>query len=316
MPDPTAPGVQMVWFKRDLRVQDHVPLVSAAAAGRVLPVYLVEPSLWRQPDAAAQHWGFIRESLRMLDAALRATGQAHARLHVVVGEAVPVLDALHRGIGLAGLHAHEETGNGHSFARDQAVRRWARVRRVPMQEVRQFGVLRGLRERDRWLASRERLMQASCAPWPPARLAFAPFPGSAAAGSGAELESADPQAFDAQVWHLRDGRFVPGPWPDAAALRLDPWQPPQRQRGGRVLAEATLVDFLSERAALYRGGISSPLSAPQACSRLSPHLAYGVLSLREVVQATRARLAELSDLAAGRAAQTSQATGSWFFARV
>ena len=35
----------------------------------------------------------------------------------------------------------------------------------------------------------------------------------------------------------------------------------------------------------------SPLTAWDACSRLSPHLAWGSLSLREVVNASRARVA-------------------------
>jgi deoxyribodipyrimidine photo-lyase len=35
-----------------------------------------------------------------------------------------------------------------------------------------------------------------------------------------------------------------------------------------------LHDFLGERSQQYRGGISSPLSAPTACSRLSPYLAW------------------------------------------
>jgi deoxyribodipyrimidine photo-lyase len=88
------------------------------------------------------------------------------------------------------------------------------------------------------------------------------------------------------------------PWPDkpppaAAGLGLDPWQPPRRQPGGRSAGLAVLADFLDERSAQYRGGISSPLSAPSACSRLSPYLSYGCLSLREVVQATRRRQAEL-----------------------
>ncbi|TSE26417.1 Cryptochrome-like protein cry2 [Tepidimonas sediminis] len=277
-------GVQLVWFKRDLRVRDHAPLVQAAARGPVLALYIVEPGLWRQPDAAAQHWGFIRESLLELDAALRATGRPHAALHVAVGDAVAVLAALHRRMGLAAIHAHEETGNGWTSARDSAVRRWARAHGVALHEVAAFGVVRGLRDRDRWLAARERLMRAPQAPWPPPRLAFAPWP-------WAVRSAIAPLAW----WLGEDGEPRAGPWPDAAALGLDPWEPPQRQRGGRTRAEATLHGFLQRRAVRYRGGISSPLSAPGACSRLSPYLAYGVLSLREVVQATEARLQALAD---------------------
>ncbi|MDZ4075131.1 MAG: FAD-binding domain-containing protein, partial [Hylemonella sp.] len=63
--------------------------------------------------------------------------------------------------------------------------------------------------------------------------------------------------------------------------------PPRRQRGGRARGLAVLHSFLEDRARHYRGGISSPLSAPTACSRLSPYLAWGCLSMREVVQAAR-----------------------------
>ena len=43
-------GLQVVWFKRDLRAFDHQPLFEAARLGPVLPLYIVEPGLWAQPD--------------------------------------------------------------------------------------------------------------------------------------------------------------------------------------------------------------------------------------------------------------------------
>ncbi len=33
----------LVWFKRDLRLEDHEPLAHAARQGAVLPVYIIEP---------------------------------------------------------------------------------------------------------------------------------------------------------------------------------------------------------------------------------------------------------------------------------
>jgi deoxyribodipyrimidine photo-lyase len=66
--------------------------------------------------------------------------------------------------------------------------------------------------------------------------------------------------------------------------------PADRQRGGRSQALETLHIFLDARALGYRGGISSPLSSPTACSRISAYLAYGCISMREVVQSTRAAL--------------------------
>ena len=55
----------------------------------------------------------------------------------------------------------------------------------------------------------------------------------------------------------------------------------------------TLHSFLHARSIGYRGGISSPVSAPDACSRLSAYLSYRCVRMREVVQQTRAQLALL-----------------------
>ena len=51
MPTASSGALQVVWFKRDLRVVDHAPLLEAAQRGPVLPLYVVEPELWQQQDA-------------------------------------------------------------------------------------------------------------------------------------------------------------------------------------------------------------------------------------------------------------------------
>jgi deoxyribodipyrimidine photo-lyase len=56
-------ALQLVWFKRDLRTVDHRPLVEALKRGPVLPLYVVEPELWQQPDTSERQWLFCRESL-------------------------------------------------------------------------------------------------------------------------------------------------------------------------------------------------------------------------------------------------------------
>ena len=252
-------ALSVVWFKRDLRVHDHAALAAATAQGPVLCLYVIEPSVWRQPDAASQHWHFVRESLRDLHQSLQTLG---AWLVVVTGEVTEVLERLMQAQPFDQLHSHEETGNGVTYSRDLAVQRWCFDRGVRWTEWPQFGVVRRLRSRDGWARRWEAHVQAP------------------------------------QVMAPRRLRSVPLPWvepdaPDAVDLGLVQRDPPQRQRGGRALAAQVLHDFLSERSQRYRGGISSPLSAPTACSRLSPYLAHGCLSLREVVQATRERLAEL-----------------------
>ena len=62
-----------------------------------------------------------------------------------------------------------------------------------------------------------------------------------------------------------------------------------RQRGGERAASEVLEDFLTLRGRHYSGGSSSPVSAATSCSRLSPALAFGAISMRRVWQATEAR---------------------------
>ena len=115
-------ALQIVWFKRDLRIVDHRPLLAAAECGPVLPLYVVEPELWQQPDASERQWLFCRESLVELRQALADLGQP---LVVRSGDVVQVLERARRQFGIDGLWSHEETGNAWTFARDRRVAAWA-----------------------------------------------------------------------------------------------------------------------------------------------------------------------------------------------
>jgi deoxyribodipyrimidine photo-lyase len=82
----------------------------------------------------------------------------------------------------------------------------------------------------------------------------------------------------------------------------------ERQRGGEPVAADVLDDFLSRRGRSYAGGISSPLSAATSCSRLSPYLAFGALSMRTVWQASETRRREVASALATTTAPAERAT--------
>jgi len=56
------------------------------------------------------------------------------------------------------------------------------------------------------------------------------------------------------------------------------------QQGGRSQALQCFSSFLQERGKHYSYNMSSPLTAFSSCSRLSPHITFGTVSLREIVQ--------------------------------
>jgi deoxyribodipyrimidine photo-lyase len=251
---PMAGPLQLVWFKRDLRVADHVPLALAARAGPVLALHVVEPDLWRQPDASGRQFAFAMESLAGLRAELAGFG---VPLQVRVGSVVEVLEDLLRRHRIGAVWSHQETGNAWTFARDRAVGALLRARGIAWHEPRPFGVLRGLRRRAGWAGQWERFVRE---------------PAPALEGLVAAADAIDP------------GRI-----PDAADLGLAPDPCPQRQRGGRARALRLLADFVAPggRGSRYHREMSSPRTAARACSRLSAHLAHGTIGLREVVAAVR-----------------------------
>lgn len=255
--------MHVVWFKRDLRLHDHAALAAAARSGPVLPLYAIEPDVLAAPDYAAQHLAFAQESLAELDAALRARG---AGLAILCGDVPALLDRLHARVPITALHSHEETGNAVTYARDRRVARWCREQGVRWHEYPQNGVVRRLANRDRWSAAWDARMTAPAAAVP---------------------DRLHPVALD-----LTD--FGPPlPEPLRAALERRTPDKPLRQRGGRRAAIALLESFLATRGLDYRRAMSSPLTADRACSRLSPHFAFGTLSLREAARQVWARRSSL-----------------------
>jgi deoxyribodipyrimidine photo-lyase len=250
--------INIVWFKRDLRIADHQPLAAAIAQGQVLPLYIAEPGLWAQADASARQWAFAAECLDELQNALACLGQP---LCIMVGEAVAVLERIHQMRGIKALWSHEETGNGWTYARDLAVKAWTQKKGIIWHEARQFGVQRRIASRNGWAKAWDRDMAQPITP-PPA--ALAPINGD---------------------W--------PTHIPSASQLGLTDDPCPQRQAGGRRAALATLDSFLHQRGRNYRYQMSSPVTAFDASSRLSPHLTWGTLSMREVAQASWARMRDL-----------------------
>lgn len=245
-------GTVICWFKRDLRIADHPALAQAAGLGAVIPVYIVEPEMWAQPDAAGRHYGFLCEALDSLRTELSGMGLP---LVIRTGDAVTVLEDLRSTHGVTHLVSHEETGNGWSFARDRRAADWARMQGVAWTELPHCGVMRRLDNRDRWQSARDAFMRAAPVPVPAGVRAVAGVAGDAVP-SPEDLGLADP---------------CPG-----------------RQRGGRRVALRALDGFLATRGETYTRAMSSPLSGARACSRISPHLAFGTLSVREAVQTGRA----------------------------
>ncbi len=247
-------GVQLVWFKRDLRVRDHAPLFEAARRGPVLAVYVYEPELLAAPDTHACHIAFVNDCLVELRDRLAELG---GRLLILKGDLPDVFDRLHAACPFVRIWAHMETGNLLTYRRDERVLAWGRQRGVPVVELPQQGVVRRLKDRDDWAAHWRALVDRP----------MVPVPKSVVCAAG-DFSSLDVGVCAPASLGLGAGR-------------------PGAQRGGETVGWETLRTFLEDRGAHYPRQMSSPLTAWEGCSRVSPFLAWGALSIRQVYRATR-----------------------------
>jgi deoxyribodipyrimidine photo-lyase len=254
---------QIVWFKRDLRVFDHQPLIQASKIGPVLPIYIVEPKLWQQPDLSMRHYHFLTECIDELNIALKGLGQ---KLMIYVGDATSTFQSLVKQYEVKAIWSHQETWNGWTYERDQQVAKWAKQQSITWHQLRQNGVIRGLKDRDGWSARWRADMSLPLSPTPD------------------QLPTITNQAT---------------PWPKPDSLGLQDDGCTMRQRGGRTLGLSCLDSFLNIRGEHYTKAMSSPVTAFDSCSRISVHLAFGTLSMREVFQATNQRSEALKAMPRG-----------------
>ncbi len=247
--------ISVIWFKRDLRIHDHKPLYEAAQTELpVLPLYIVEPEYWKQSFSSRRHWHFIHDCLLELRKDCAKLGQT---LIVRIGETTEILNQISDKYDIRSITAHEETGNGWTYERDKAVITWCQHNKISFIEYPSNGVVRRLKNRDDWSKIRNARMAKPVIPKPSTLTALENIlPG--------EIPPKNDSLF---------GKAVPG----------------ITQKGGRREAIKTLKSFLNDRGKEYLYRLSAPGPSEKYCSRLSPHLAWGTLSVREIIKATQNR---------------------------
>lgn len=245
--------ISLVWLKRDLRLADHSPLKEAIESGHpILLCYIFEPSLKNAPQSDLRHFRFIWQSLLDMDIALIKWDYS---VQVLNGEIADIFPHLQNSFDIQAVYSHQETGIDLTFKRDLWVKKFLKNKNIPWFEYSQQGVLRGRKDRKQW---REHWFTYS-----KGELAQ---PGYSKA-KWIELDSATKKRFDVS--------FLSEEFSLSSS---------NMQKGGESLGRKYLKSFLEDRVKNYNRHISKPELSRRGCSRLSPYLAWGCLSIRQVYQ--------------------------------
>jgi deoxyribodipyrimidine photo-lyase len=246
--------MNLVWLKKDLRVFDNQALLEAVQNGPTFCLFVIEPEWLQSAEFSNFHFQFAMDSLHDLFKDLQGLGLP---LLIREGKIIDVLSLLKKTHPFKQIYSHQETGLDWTYQRDLAVKTWCADQGVPWHEYQSFAILRGLKDRNHWNGLRKKIIQRPTHSRP----------------------STQPRPFQG----IDENYFSQQPKVKSSG-----------QKGGRRVGVNLLNSFLSQRGQNYRFEMSSPLTAFDSCSRLSPHITWGTLSLTEIQKSLSSAREELS----------------------
>ena len=244
--------IHVVWLKRDLRLQDNKAIYNALQSNkRTLFLYVFENSLLEDSHYNERHWNFIKESIADLNEDLK---NCNTKILCVQTEVVNAFNQLLDTYKIDSVFSHQETGLLITYNRDKDFTRYCRNNSIAWVENKNNGVLRGLLNREDWFDKWEDYMTQNLIK--------------------NKLDSEKFISFDEISALEKYFQIVNLETPKEAVF----------QKGGSKMGWRYANSFFDKRHEKYMFNISKPALARESCSRLSPYIAWGNVSIRQIYQ--------------------------------
>ncbi|MEM9546066.1 MAG: deoxyribodipyrimidine photo-lyase [Bacteroidota bacterium] len=247
------PKINIVWLKRDLRLQDHEPFLHAELANEdYIQIYLFEPSMISYPDCSMRHLQFIYHSVLEMNDRLKPY---HRKVEIFHAEASEVFHYLASEFEVQTIFSYQESGIRKTWNRDKKIAAFCKKEGIEWKECQRDSIIRGLKNRDSWDQK-----------W----------------YSHVHTHSIQNQYSKSKLKELRH----PFKLESNFEKQLKPY-PSSFQKAGELYAWKYLLSFCEGRGKNYNRFISKPSESRKSCGRISPYLAWGNLSSRQVYQFVR-----------------------------
>jgi len=258
----------LVWFRRDLRVQDHVALSQALQKNeQVYCAFIFDTTILDALPRRDRRVEFILRSLEEVAASLESMGGS---LIVRIGDPRHEIPALVAELGVTALYFNRDY-DPVAIARDEAVAERVRAT-TPVATVHEF--------KDQVIFDRHELLTKSGTPFS----VFTPYKNAWLKTLGAESVRAHPVADYASRLARSEGA---APLPTLQDLGFETSDLAElRVRTGMSGARSLFLDFV-ERMEGYASNRDYP--AINGTSGLSVHLRFGTLSVRQLVAYAQAQ---------------------------
>ena len=249
---------KIVWFRNDLRVFNNDAFNEATKLGNIIPIFIFDKEFYKLPTSSSFHLDFLKSSLQ--DLTKTFSKKYNSKLNIYYGDTLEILSHLIDKFKINEVYSNIIFKNMYVTNLDKEVSFLFKEKKVNWRISNQFGVQLNHRIRDKWSYNWNK------------------FINSEHTGS-----------------YINCGFIKDDHVEDLTKIETNNIENGDIQVGGRQNAIRLLDTFLDDRSENYQREMSSPVTGEVSCSRLSPHIAYGNISIKEIFKKTNDKLkSELS----------------------
>lgn len=242
--------INLVWLKRDLRTQDHAPLQAAEQAGLpYLIMFLFEPSIIGFPDTSLRHLQFQYHSLLAMNQQL---AEYQHGVSLFYTEAIKALEEISAQYHIQNIFSYQESGTQITYERDKQIKQYCKTHQIEWKEFQRDGIVRAIRDRKDWDKKWYATMHAPVIQ----------------------------NLYTKNTIPVFESKYT---IPVVLLKRLKDYSK-EFQPAGEENAHRYLASFINERGRFYSKHISKPTESRKSCTRLSPYISWGNLSIKQAYQ--------------------------------
>lgn len=242
--------INIVWLKRDLRSQDHLPLYLAEESGLpYLIIFVFEPLMMDYPDTSLRHLQFQYQSLLQLNKKYSAYNK---EIIIFNTDMISVFETIKSQFTIKKIYSYQESGIQLTYDRDKLVKEYCKANQIDWKEFQSDGIIRGIKNRSGWDKHWYATMHNSVI-----------------------VNKFKPQ----------EALLFQNPYPlNNDLIKTFNAYPKTYQPAGEDFAFKYLHTFVTGRGQNYSRHISKPNESRVSCGRISPYLSWGNISIKQAYQ--------------------------------
>ena len=249
---------KIAWFRNDLRIFNNDAFNEATKSGNILPIFIFDKEYYKLPTSSSFHLDFLKSSLEELTKTL--IEKYNSKLNIYYGNTLEILSHLIDRFKINEIYSNIIFKNIYVTNLDKEVSFLLKEKNVNWRISNQFGVQLNHRIRDKWSFNWNKFINS------------------------------EPISPNINCEFIKDDHVQ-----DLTKIETNNIGDGDIQAGGRKNAIELLDTFLNDRSENYQREMSSPITGEVSCSRLSPHIAFGNISITEIFKKTNDKLkSELS----------------------